>query len=204
MIQTMPGDPVGPDFKRLTEDNWRDPDPAGQAFGEINLATGEERPMTAQRWAQRILAVHLNDDVPADVRDLWEVARGVLLYGYFFYPLYMLGDEQLHRVADAAILHRYRQLGGPTHPRTGDAPSFAPRLEWLIDNGHIPASLKVRWDAIRGLRNLGSHAERQSLQMPISALNSLSLLATHSSLRSLIARSPTALSRGPMHRRLQT
>jgi hypothetical protein len=90
---------VGPNFKRLTEANWREPDLASEAFGEINLATGERRPMTAERWVQRILAVGLSEDVPAEVKDLCEVARGVLLYGYFFYPLYMLGDEQLHRVA---------------------------------------------------------------------------------------------------------
>jgi hypothetical protein len=115
--------------------------------------------------------------VPAEVKDLWEVARGVLLYGYFFYPLYMLGDEQLHRVADAAVLHRYRELGGLSHARTEDPPTFGRRLEWLIRNGHIPAALEIRWNAIRGLRNLGSHVERHSLQMPIDALNSLALLA---------------------------
>ena len=89
----MTRDTGGASFKRLTQTNWFEPDPTGGAFGEINLATGEERQMTAERWAERILAVGLSEAVPVEVRDLWEVARGVLVYGFFFYPLYTLGDE---------------------------------------------------------------------------------------------------------------
>lgn len=102
-----------PAFKRLTSENWLRADPTGEAFEEVHLATGERRAMTGERWAERILAVQLSDTVPDDVRGLWRVAQGVMLYGWFFHPLYMLGDEQLHRVADAAILHRFQQLGGP-------------------------------------------------------------------------------------------
>ena len=48
---------------------------------------------------------------------MWEVARGVLVSGVSCYPLHTLGDDQLHRVVDAAALHRYRQLGGPNAKR---------------------------------------------------------------------------------------
>lgn len=133
--------------------------------------------MNAERWAEQFLAVELEQHVPAEVRELWEVARGVLLYGWFFYPLYMLGEEQLRRVADAAVLHRYRQLDGPPDEQTGESPSFARRLRWLFDHGHVDRELESRWQATRDLRNLGSHSDFQSLQMPHGSLSTLRVLA---------------------------
>jgi hypothetical protein len=164
-------------FKRLTVGNWSSPDPVGAAFADTNLATGAQRPMTGDRWAEMMLAVELDVGVPLEVRDLWQVARGVLVYGWFFYPLYALGDEQLHRVADAAILCRYAQLGGPVIARSGRPPNFARRLRWLLDQGHISKHLERRWQAIRELRNLGSHAECQWLQMPMGSVSTLRILA---------------------------
>ena len=159
-------------FKPLSVENWRERDPVHDVFGEVNLATGAHRPMTGERWAELILAIDLALYVPRDVRDMWQVARGVLVYGWFFYPLYALGDEQLHRVADAAVLHAYRQREGPEPP-----PSFAKRLAWLIAEGYIDASLEQRWTAIRELRNLGSHATTPTIHMPGSAITSMKILA---------------------------
>jgi hypothetical protein len=164
----------GATFKKLSLENWRERDPVHDAFGEVNPATREHRPMTAERWAELILAVELAPEVPGDVRDMWEAARGVLLYGWFFYPLYALGDEQLHRVADAAVLHAYQQRGGP---EPSAPPTFASRLAWLLREGHIDATLEHRWTAIRQLRNLGSHATTVTIHMPGDAIQSLRILA---------------------------
>jgi hypothetical protein len=164
--------------KRLTAENWLEPDPTGAAFGEINLATGEKRSASADRWAQYFLEVELSTDVPRVVRDMWAIARGVLMYGWFFYPLYALGDHELHRVADAAVRCRYEQASGPPDPRTGLPPSFKARLRWLADRGIVRSEVVSRWDAIRELRNEGSHAEFAHIAMPLDALRSLEILAT--------------------------
>jgi hypothetical protein len=165
------------DFKRLTVDNWREPDEAAHAFREINLATGERREATADRWAERFLAVELSLQVPDAIRDMWVVARGMLLYAWFFYPLYALADDQLHRVADAAVLLRYQQADGPLDGRSGDWPALKARLDWLIAQGIIDKTVEQRWDAIRNLRNYGSHATYARIEMPIDALQSLGILA---------------------------
>lgn len=162
-------------FKRLDLTNWLERDPVHDAFGEFNIHTGARRPMTAERWAEHILSVHLAPDVPQPVRELWEIARGVLLYGWFFYPLYALGDEQLHRVADTAVLFAYRDRGGPEGPK--GPPSFHGRLSWLFAHGHIAQRLEPRWSAIRELRNLGSHATAVHISMPMDALRTMSILA---------------------------
>jgi hypothetical protein len=99
-----------------------------------------------------------------------------MLYGHYFYPLYTVGDEQIHGVADAATRHRYQQLGGPM-AKGGKPPLFAARIRWLIERGAIAEKKGQRSDAYRGLRNISSHPEMQMLHTPADALRSLTLVA---------------------------
>jgi hypothetical protein len=99
--------------KHLTVQNWLNPDETGRAFGEVNFATGERRAGSGDGWAEQFLAVELRNEVPVEIREMWEVARGLALYGWFYYPLYAIAEHQLRRVADAAVLHRYRRGDGP-------------------------------------------------------------------------------------------
>jgi hypothetical protein len=151
-------------FKRLTADDWDQPDETSRIFVRVSPVAGVVK-MDGNDWARAFLAVELRDSVPSEVRDLFAVARGVLLYGWFFYPLYALGEEQLHRVADSAVAHRYRQLDGPRDKRARQ-PSLAERIEWLADHGAVPADTRPRWEAIRDLRNIGSHPDFQMLTHP--------------------------------------
>jgi hypothetical protein len=162
-------------IKDLNVANWREPDEANALFGEIDRYTGQARILDGDDWAARFLAVELSEQTPEDVRTMWAAARGALAYGAFFYPMYALGDEQLHRVADAAVLHRYEQLNGPRLP-SGRWPDLKPRLDWLIARGVISRELEQRWDAIRNLRNFASHATFQRLQTPGQALQTLEIL----------------------------
>lgn len=129
---------------------------------------------SGEHYAKMILGYELNDDVPIEVHDLWAVARGVLLYGYFFSPLWVVGDEQLHRVTDAAVEHAYRRFNGPLAGQ--QAPPLASRIEWLIARRYIDPHWTPRWMAIKDLRNMGSHSTRQRIGTPNGALRSLSVL----------------------------
>jgi hypothetical protein len=163
-------------FKALTRENWSAPDETSQIFVELNIGSGEKRQLTGDRLVEVFLGAELDDTVPQDIRDMWEVARGVLAYGWFFYPLYALGEDQLHRVADAAVLARYQQLDGP-RDRRGQWPSLYARLEWLVQQGQFDEPLRRQWDAIRELRNYGSHATYARISMPLDAMRTLELLA---------------------------
>jgi hypothetical protein len=88
-----------------------------------------EESVDAADWARLLLDVEISARVPEQVQQLFEVARNTLPYGHFFYLLYTLGEQQLYRVADAAALHRYRDLGGPKTKR-GHDPAFAARIGW--------------------------------------------------------------------------
>ena len=64
----------------------------------------------------------------------------------------------------------------PTHVAARQ-PNLRSRLEWLIARGIIRQEAAPQWDAIRELRNEGSHADFAHLAMPMDALRSLELLA---------------------------
>lgn len=71
-------------FKKLTVENWLEPDGILKIF--VDLYTGET--ITGNERAKGILEPKLLASVPLPIQRLFEVARGALLYGYFFYPLY--------------------------------------------------------------------------------------------------------------------
>jgi hypothetical protein len=167
--------------KQLSLDNWTEPDATSAQFGQLSPLIGP-RPMDGQDWARAFLAVELKPHVPESVRELFAVARGVLLYGWFFYPLFHLGEEQLYRVVEAAATACYETLGGPR-----SRPSFAEAVDWLTKRGVIPGDDRERWIAIRRLRNAASHPDQQSVMVPGQALGTLK--ATAHDINRLFARS---------------
>jgi hypothetical protein len=170
---------IGPDgIKNLTLDNWRSIDPMSVLLVDLDVATGRPLPITSERWAEWFLEPQLDPFVPGEVRTMFNVARGAMLYGCFFYPLYTLGTEQLHRVADAATWHRCRQLGKPFPAAGPKRETFANRVTWLVDQGAV---VNASWwghglaspGGVRMVRNLTSHSTFQQLDLPGTALTQL-------------------------------
>jgi hypothetical protein len=149
-------------FKTLTSENWTERDPVNNYFHDIDVERGAARQLSGDDWARQFLAVQLDARVPDDAQSLFAVARGGMLYGHFFYPLYTLGREQLYRVADSAADLRYRGLGGRLDKK-GCTPSLKRRVDWLELHGVIRPDHSFRWHAIRELRNIASHPSVQSL-----------------------------------------
>lgn len=153
-------------FKEITLQNWREPDPILNAF--VDLAVDAFRPATGEEWLERILEPKLLDSVPQEVQALYEVARGALVFGYFFYPLFTLGTEQLFRVADSAVANKCKVVGGP-RPKV----SFHKRVEWLANYGFIPQADVSLWTTLRDLRNATSHPEDNIPFVPRDAIYTL-------------------------------
>ncbi len=138
--------------KRLDVSNWLQPDWAALAFAQMEGS--EVRPVPPEVWLREFLRPRLGDDVPAEVRDIFEVARGAFAYGYFFYPLYTLATDQLWRVGEAAIRHRCQQLG---LAEASSRLNLRARIDLLVRDGAISQQAAVAWNALRELRNAGSH-----------------------------------------------
>jgi hypothetical protein len=158
-------------FKALILENWTEADPVNKNFGRFSPLVG---PVTMGQgdWARDFLSVELSANVPAEIRDLFTVARGAMLYGWFFYPLFRLGEEQLYRVLEAAAKLRYREAGG-----TANRPSYFEVIDSLVEMGLIPEDERERWTAARKLRNHVSHAERAAVVPPGFALRMLRVSA---------------------------
>ena len=169
-----PGDSIvdasGP--KKLTPENWLEPEWVMSLFVQAGPDDPSPQPVSGDDWVKAITTPTLDESVPDEVRNLFETARGAFAYGYFFYPLYALGVEQAFRVAEAAVTHKCKLMGAP-----GKINTLYGRIEWLAGEGVIPEREKQIWEAIRKMRNMGSHLERQMLLPPGAAIGMLVRMA---------------------------
>ncbi len=161
-----------PGLKKLTPENWLQPEWVMTLFVRMRPEDLEPRPVSGEDWVSAIAKPTLDESVPEEVKGLFETVRGALAYGFFFYPLYGLGLGQLFRVAEAAVTHKCKAMGTPTAIKT-----FYDRTEWLVSHRVIPEQEKGTWDAIRKMRNLESHPERQILLPPGTAIGVLVRMA---------------------------
>lgn len=155
-------------FKKLTVENWRRADATNKNFVRRSELTGEFLGVEEDDWARQFLAVELKEHVPTEIRDLFDIARGAMLYGWFFYPLFRVGEEQLYRLTETALRCCYHHLAGP-----GRRPTFKKAIGFLVERGVIPAEDRGRWEAARQLRNVASHPERASVMPPGAVLGML-------------------------------
>ncbi len=153
-------------FKKLTGDNWRQPDAVWGIFWRA-----ESDPV--QAWVEDFIAINLSPNVPLQIRQLYEVAKSAFVYGVLCYPLLTLGAEQVCRVTEAAVSLKYRLLKAPARKGT----RFSHKIGWLLENGFIRKEDEVLWRAFVSLRNLASHPDIQQIQTPAMCLRTLQTAA---------------------------
>jgi hypothetical protein len=156
-------------FKKITVSNWRNADEILQFPYNV----------PEEVWVKACLQPELDASVPKEIHEIFEVARGSMIYGWFFYPLLTLAAEQTHRVLETGVRVRIKQLGLPTKIPNNSGKlrnaTFSDLLKVLAKVGKIAENDLVRWEAGRRLRNSASHPSRQSIistDMAISALKS--------------------------------
>jgi hypothetical protein len=157
-------------IKKITSENWLERDGAQFAAVEYtSLNDSYGYLMDGSDWIRNFTEPELSDRVPEEVQSLFEVARGALCYGYFFYPLYTLGFEQLFRVAEAAITIRFTQLGGDRTKVT----NLKGRIDFLKNKNELTVSEASSWSTMREFRNRVSHPERQNIHPPGQVVGAL-------------------------------
>lgn len=155
-------------FKQLTSENWLEMDEVMLAFkrqirdGSTTMPTGEDR-------VNEIYAYELNENVPLDVQKVFEVARGTMVYGYLFYPLYTLASDQLYRALETAVIKKCEIENAPKSKTKG----YQKQIEWLTEAGFINKSETRVWEYGRIRRNSVSHLQKQHISLPVHAYSTL-------------------------------
>ena len=132
------------------------------------MTDGTVQPLTANDWVERFLAPQLSPNVPEEVREAFEVARGAMLYGVCFYPLFTLGLEQVFRLMEAAAKAKATSLGIATGRH-----DYRWILEALQEKKALTKDEHDEWTNARKFRNLTTHAERQTILMPGQVVGTL-------------------------------
>jgi hypothetical protein len=158
-------------MKQLTKENWLEVDPivASGLFVRPSMTDQTIVPVTPEDHVERILIPQLAPSVPPQIRDLYEVARGAMLYGTRFYPLFTLGLEQVARVAEAAAMAKATLVGIPLGRRT----TFSRVLDDLLTKDILTKKEHAEWSLIRELRNIASHPSQQTILPPGEATHIL-------------------------------
>jgi Domain of unknown function (DUF4145) len=164
------------DYKQINATNWRQIDKAPKSWCMMTAVAKAEA-----EWITFFSNPKLEAKVPLEIAKLFEVSRGAMIYGWFFYPLLTLGVEQCYRLLDTGTRIRCNQLGIPTviikKNRDKRSSSFKENIDALMKRGFVSKIDEARWEAVRNLRNLSSHPERQSLYDPGQAQGTLVLVA---------------------------
>ena len=148
------------EFSRITQENWLAADRKNyMPFG-----------VPKEAWAAPFLEARLDGTVPRDVVRVFEVARGSMIYSWFFYPMATLGLEQCTRIAEFAARARCSML-------QQESEQFSANLRTLVSAGVISGADETRWQAIRQMRNDRSHLANFMLTDPGEAISILNTTA---------------------------
>ena len=118
-----------------------------------------------EKWVAWFHEPQLEMGVPENIRRMFEIARGTMLYGWYYYPLLAVGQDQCFRVLEAAARTAYAQLSGLTVEVAGNLPYHAV-LKRLVIAKAISSSDSDRWEIAREIRNTGAHATGASIFPP--------------------------------------
>lgn len=162
-------------FKQITQQNWLETDPMSTIFQSIS--SDGQYVLEGKDWVHLFLEPQLEETVPEEIKRLFEVVRGCLIYGYLFYPMYTLAEEQLYRILELAVRIKCKMMNAPF---TSDKLwKFRSGVEWLLKQGVIDSNQRVRWVAIVALRNHASHPQMQMIIPPIHVLKTFRDFASH-------------------------
>ncbi len=166
-------------MKKLTKENWRASDPiiSSGALVRLSLVDGSVETMKPNDWAEHLLRPQLSPSVPTEVRELFEVARGAMIYGSLFFPLFTLGLGQVYRVAETATRMKAKAAGISLLTKKNRQRTFAMLLSEFRDRRMLSQAEHAVWADVRQWRNALTHAEQLTILAPGTAAARLCSLA---------------------------
>ncbi len=139
------------------------------AFGPHGLTTDRcLKDEAAAALIQRVVVdADLHAQVPQDVRDYFETARRLHVYGLFVYEFFALAADRALFTCEFALRELYKTRvaqpqGQRTHP-----PMLRELLKWAIGEGLLPSEHdETRLLVLADLRNFAAHPDMNRIAMP--------------------------------------
>ena len=153
-------------FDKITWETLFEPATPIQWFASSG-ALSASNPAPLREWVEMIQHPVMEHWVPKEIRTMFEVAKGCMIYGVLFYPLFAMSSEQLFRLCETAVKVRAQKAGGHKDMNYVDS------VDLLIREGVLMADSRQRWMAVKGLRNSSAHPQHQMLIPPGQAINFL-------------------------------
>jgi hypothetical protein len=157
--------------KRLTADNFLLPDPLSGEFTGRD-GDGPAQRLSAVDWAHEIRAVRLDGNVPEPVRNRFDLARGILRYGFFWYSLWVHGTVVSLQSAELALEVACDAAHGPKRLNSAES-----RIEWLEKRRFLAAADAGTWTLLVGVRDALVEAGDGPILTPRKSLDVLQAVA---------------------------
>jgi hypothetical protein len=165
-------------MKTITKDNWLVVDSiiTSGIFVRLSLTDATTQPLTADDWVERFLAPKLSASVPQDVQEAFEIARGAIIYGVCFYPLFTLGLEQVFRLMEAAAKAKATSVGISIVTAKGRPRPYSSILDELFSKRLLTEREYEYWSNAKDFRNETTHSRRQTILLPAQVVSTLTSL----------------------------
>jgi hypothetical protein len=160
-------------IKEVTPNNWLEVDYISGRLIRNNRDAQQITVTVSDVYIKSIAPVRLSEKIPLEIRRAFEVAKGAMIYGYFFYPLFTIGLEHLYKVTEIALKTKCKALNPSLKIDT-----ISEEIRFLVKKGILDQKMAERWNALRDLRNNASHPSTQTIVTPPMAILMLKPMAT--------------------------
>jgi hypothetical protein len=110
-----------------------DADPRFRDLISHNAATGEIRPMRIDDLRELVHPIELSQNVPATIREQFDIARNAFVYSWFVYEFATLAEQQCYFVLEMALRDRI----APAPPNTSKSPGLGKLLKAATEQGFL-------------------------------------------------------------------
>lgn len=152
-----------PNFKKIAYDNYYSPDEVSKLFGKISPRTGLVEKISEEDLINAIEDIQLHYIIPWEIKNMFEVAKALYVYGYLYYPFCTLASDQGLRTLEAFISHKYKICGGVETTKKGMEPTFAAKINFLYKEKQLSDEQYSELNIDRRLRNVALHSKHQRI-----------------------------------------
>lgn len=131
----------------------------------VKIVNGKKEPITLEDLHNGIKNIQLNQNVPEEVKEIFEISKRLFIFGYFYYRFFTVSQHYAFLALESALRNKYKVLFGVDDKRL-EKINLKEIIDKLAKEGIIPEDKKDLYDAGRDLRNTLSHLTQRKVLTP--------------------------------------